>query len=98
MGIDKYNEHCRSIVMRCAEQWEHVVERVGRWIDFRQDYKTMDVSFMESVWWVFKQLFEKNLVYRGFKGVVFVPCWCLADVPNRSDAVLDRLCDAAVQL
>lgn len=67
MGIDKYNNKCRSIVMKYAEEWEDVVNRFGRWIDFKNDYKTMDLSFMESVWYVFKSLFDKNLVYRGRK-------------------------------
>lgn len=67
IGIDTYNEECRSIVMRYSSEWEKVVTRVGRWIDFRNDYKTMDPSFMESVWYAFKQLWDKNLVYRGFK-------------------------------
>ncbi|KAL3828683.1 hypothetical protein ACJIZ3_017485 [Penstemon smallii] len=67
MGIGNYNEECRSIVQRYVSDWEKTVLRMGRWIDFRNDYKTMDLSFMESVWWVFAQLFEKGLVYRGFK-------------------------------
>ncbi|PRW58449.1 isoleucine--tRNA cytoplasmic isoform B [Chlorella sorokiniana] len=67
MGIDKYNEECRSIVMRYSKEWEAIVHRLGRWIDFENDYKTLDPTFMESVWWVFKQLFDKGLVYRGFK-------------------------------
>lgn len=67
MGIGTYNEECRSIVMRYSKEWEHIVKRLGRWIDFENDYKTLDPSFMESVWWVFKQLFDKDLVYRGFK-------------------------------
>lgn len=67
MGIPKYNKHCRAIVMRYASEWEVIVKRLGRWIDFENDYKTMDVTFMESVWWVFKTLWKKNLVYRGFK-------------------------------
>lgn len=71
MGIDKYNETCRSIVTRYTEQWESTVTRLGRWIDFENDYKTMDPSFMESVWWVFKQLFEKELVYQGYKVMPF---------------------------
>ncbi|KAL4373845.1 hypothetical protein AHAS_Ahas05G0122500 [Arachis hypogaea] len=67
MGIDKYNEECRSIVTRYVSEWEKVITRTGRWIDFKNDYKTMDRNFMESVWWVFAQLFEKGLVYKGFK-------------------------------
>lgn len=67
MGIANYNAECRKIVMRFAGEWEKVVGRMGRWIDFKNDYKTMNIEYMESVWWVFKQLWEKNLVYRGFK-------------------------------
>jgi len=67
MGIDKYNEKCRSIVMRYTNEWESTVTRLGRWIDFKDDYKTMDLTFMESVWWVFSQLWEKGMVYQGFK-------------------------------
>lgn len=67
MGIEKYNNECRSIVMRYSSEWEHVVNRFGRWIDFKNDYKTLDINFMESVWYVFKTLFNKGLVYRGRK-------------------------------
>lgn len=67
MGIGTYNAHCKSIVTRYTKEWEVTVNRLGRWIDFENDYKTMDASFMESVWWVFKSLFEKSLVYQGYK-------------------------------
>lgn len=67
MGIATYNKECRDIVMRFASEWEVTVKRIGRWIDFENDYKTLNVNFMESVWWVFKQLFEKDQVYRGFR-------------------------------
>jgi len=67
MGIDKYNAECRNIVQRYSSEWEHTVKRVGRWIDFKHGYKTMDLTFMETVWWVFKQLYNKGLVYKGFK-------------------------------
>ena len=52
---------------RYSKEWEKTVTRLGRWIDFENDYKTMDPSFMESVWWVFSQLWAKGLVYKGFK-------------------------------
>ena len=65
MGIEKYNQACRNIVMRYSAQWEHVVSRFGRWVDFKNEYKTMDLDFMESVWAVFKVIFDKGLVYRG---------------------------------
>eukprot|EP01102_Stenamoeba_stenopodia_P010924 TRINITY_DN3331_c0_g1_i2.p1 TRINITY_DN3331_c0_g1~~TRINITY_DN3331_c0_g1_i2.p1 ORF type:complete len:1070 (-),score=302.88 TRINITY_DN3331_c0_g1_i2:3045-6254(-) len=67
MGIPAYNAKCRSIVMKYASEWESVITRLGRWIDFKNDYKTLDLSFMESVWWVFSELFKKELVYQGFK-------------------------------
>ncbi|KAF4125952.1 isoleucyl-tRNA synthetase [Geosmithia morbida] len=67
LGIDKYNEECRAIVMRYSQEWRHTVERLGRWIDFDDDYKTMDPTFMESEWWAFKQLHEKGQVYQGHR-------------------------------
>ncbi|KAI9321518.1 isoleucyl-tRNA synthetase [Dichotomocladium elegans] len=65
MGIDKYNAECRAIVMRYAGEWRKTVERMARWIDFDNDYKTLNPTFMETVWWVFKQLYDKGQVYRG---------------------------------
>ncbi|XP_015766182.1 PREDICTED: isoleucine--tRNA ligase, cytoplasmic-like [Acropora digitifera] len=67
MGIANYNQECRKIVMRYSKEWEFIVKRIGRWIDFRNDYKTLYPWFMESVWWTFKQLYDKGMVYRGFK-------------------------------
>lgn len=67
MGIPKYNAECRAIVMRYSQEWEVVVRRMGRWVDMKNNYKTMDITFMESVWWVFKQLHDKNMVYKGYK-------------------------------
>ncbi len=52
---------------RYSSEWEKTVKRIGRWIDFKEDYKTLDPSYMESVWWVFSELHKKGLVYRGFK-------------------------------
>lgn len=71
MGIEKYNSECKAIVMRYASEWRQTIDRLGRWIDFDNDYKTMDTSYMESEWWVFKQLWEKDAVYRGFKVMPF---------------------------
>uniref|UniRef100_A0AAY5E8T2 isoleucine--tRNA ligase n=1 Tax=Electrophorus electricus TaxID=8005 RepID=A0AAY5E8T2_ELEEL len=70
MGIAEYNKQCRSIVMRYSTEWE-VIMRMGRWIDFKHDYKTLYPWFMETVWWVFKQLYDKGLVYRGVKVMPF---------------------------
>ncbi len=55
MGIAKYNAECKAIVMRYATEWRETIDRLGRWIDFDNDYKTINPTFMESVWWVFKQ-------------------------------------------
>ncbi|XP_078517523.1 isoleucine--tRNA ligase, cytoplasmic [Lissotriton helveticus] len=71
MGIAEYNKQCRGIVMRYSQEWEVSVTRLGRWIDFKNDYKTLYPSFMETVWWVFKQLYDKGLVYRGVKVMPF---------------------------
>lgn len=66
-GIENYNNECRAIVMTYADEWRKTIGRLGRWIDFDDDYKTMYPSFMESTWWAFKQLYEKDQVYRGFR-------------------------------
>nr|XP_005987132.1 PREDICTED: isoleucine--tRNA ligase, cytoplasmic isoform X2 [Latimeria chalumnae] len=71
MGIAEYNKQCRGIVMRYSKEWEISVMRLGRWIDFKNDYKTLYPWFMETVWWVFKQLYDKGLVYRGVKVMPF---------------------------
>lgn len=67
MGIDKYNAECRAIVMRYADEWRTTIGRMGRWIDFDNDYKSLYPTFMESVWWVFKELYKKQNVYRGYR-------------------------------
>lgn len=66
-GIAAYNEACRGIVMRCVDDWRHVIKRTGLFVDFENSYKTMDLNFMESIWWVFRQLFDKGMIYRGYK-------------------------------
>lgn len=71
MGVKEYNRRCREIVMTYSKEWEQVVGRFGRWIDFDNDYKTMDWQYMESVWWTFKQIYDKKLVYRGSKIMPF---------------------------
>jgi isoleucyl-tRNA synthetase len=70
-GIANFNEECRSIVLRYVEEWKETVERMGRWVDFDQTYKTMDKTYMESVWWVFGELWKQGLVYQGFKVMPF---------------------------
>ena len=71
LGVAGYNNECRAIVQRYTSEWEKTISRLGRWVDFEDDYKTMDCSFMESVWWVFNQLWEKDLIYQGTKVVPF---------------------------
>lgn len=72
-GIDKFNEACRGIVLRYTKEWETVVHRMGRWVDFNNGYRTMDVNYMESIWWVFKQLWDKGLIYEGYKILPYCP-------------------------
>ena len=71
LGVKGYNDQCRGIVQRYTSEWQKTINRIGRWVDFDNDYKTMDPWYMESVWWVVKQLWEKDLIYRGEKVVPF---------------------------
>jgi len=66
-GIDRFNEACRAGVLKYTAEWRKTVTRMGRWVDFDNDYKTMDPDFMESVWWVFKQCFDKGLIDQGWR-------------------------------
>ena len=72
-GVDKFNETCRSKVQMYTKEWRETITRMGRWVDFDNDYKTMDPSFMESVWWVFKTLYEKGYIYEGFNILPYSP-------------------------
>ena len=67
IGVDKFNEQCRSMVLKYVSEWRKTVTRMGRWVDFDNDYKTMDFGFMESVWWVFKQLWNQGRVYKSHR-------------------------------
>lgn len=71
MGVANYNAACRGIVKRYSEDWKTTVRRVGRWVDMENPYFTMDVNFMQSVWWVFQELFKKGLIYEGHKVVPY---------------------------
>ncbi|MFN0001688.1 MAG: isoleucine--tRNA ligase [Pseudohongiellaceae bacterium] len=71
LGIKGYNDKCRGIVQRYTAEWEKTITRIGRWVDFEHDYKTMEPWYMESVWWVMQQLWNKDLIYRGVKVVPF---------------------------
>lgn len=73
IGIEKFNETARGEVLRYADDWEKIVKRMGRWVDMRDDYKTMDASYTESVWWAFSELSRKGLVQEGFKSMHLCP-------------------------
>jgi len=73
MGVEKFNNFCRSKVMTFAKDWEGIIERIGRWVDFENGYKTMDTNYIESVWWAFKQLHEKGYMYEGEKILMYCP-------------------------
>lgn len=66
-GIDKFNNHCRLLVMKYSSDWEKYVNRQARWVDFNNSYKTMDKNYMESVLWTFKELFNKGLIYESMR-------------------------------
>ena len=73
MGVAKFNDYCKSIVLRYAEEWKKTIRRIGRWVDMENDYKTMDPDYMETIWWVFKNLWDKKLVYKGYKAMHICP-------------------------
>ena len=73
MGVAQFNDACRVSVLRYTSEWEAYVTRQARWVDFENDYKTLDLSYMESVMWAFKSLYEKGLVYEGFRVLWY--CW-----------------------
>jgi isoleucyl-tRNA synthetase len=73
MGVETFNEAARASVLRYTDEWQEYVNRMGRWVDFENDYKTLNPEFMESVLWVFKSLFDKGLVYEGFRVLPY--CW-----------------------
>ena len=66
-GVERFNEAARSLVAANTESWQAYTRRIGRWVDFEHDYKTLDLGYMESVWWVFRRLWDQGLVYRDFK-------------------------------
>lgn len=72
-GIAQFNESCESLVLTYADEWKKVIRRLGRWVDMENDYKTMDLPFMESIWWVFKSLWDKGLIYEGRKPMHICP-------------------------
>jgi len=73
LGIEKFNKAARDSVLRYADDWKKIIPRMGRWVDMDNDYKTMDTSYTESVWWVFKTLYDKDFIYEGFKSMHICP-------------------------
>ncbi len=73
LGIDIFNESCRAIVLKYAEEWKAITNRMGRWVDMENDYKTMDRDYMESIWFVFKSIYDKGLIYEGYKSIHICP-------------------------
>ncbi|MCB9228765.1 MAG: isoleucine--tRNA ligase [Deltaproteobacteria bacterium] len=73
LGVPQFNEMCRESVLHYTGEWRKTITRLGRWVDWDQQYRTMDRDFMESVWWVFSELYRKNLVYQDFKVVPYSP-------------------------
>lgn len=72
-GIDNFNQACRAAILRFDKDWEVIIKRIGRWVDFQNSYKTMDKNYMESVWWGFSKLCENDHVYQGRKVVLYCP-------------------------
>ncbi|HUC31345.1 MAG TPA: class I tRNA ligase family protein, partial [Candidatus Paceibacterota bacterium] len=73
IGIKAFNETCRSMVLQYVSEWRDMIRRIARWVDFDNSYKTMDTDFMESVWWGFKQTYDKGLIYEGRKVLLYCP-------------------------
>ncbi len=72
-GIEKFNKKAKESVLRYADEWKKIIPRIGRWVDMENDYRTMDAKYTESVWWVFKSLYDKGLIYEGYKSMHICP-------------------------
>lgn len=73
VGIEKFNKTCHETVSQMADEWEDVINRIGRWVDYRNAYRTMDKTYMESVWWAFKELYNKGLIYEDKRISLYCP-------------------------
>jgi isoleucyl-tRNA synthetase len=87
-GIEKFNLYCRTSVLKYTKEWEEYVTRQARWVDFKNDYKTMDLTFMESVIWAFKQLWDKGLIYESYRVVPY--SWAAESVLSNFETRLDN--------
>ncbi len=99
-GIDKFNDQCRNVVQRTTNEWHRYVTRQARWVDFTNDYKTMDTDFMESVTWAFAELYKRGLIYEGERVLPY--CWeCetpLSNFETRQDDSYRPRIDPAVTI
>ncbi|MBV1894512.1 MAG: isoleucine--tRNA ligase, partial [Ilumatobacteraceae bacterium] len=86
-GLDKFNDACRTSVLQYTDDWREYVTRQARWVDFDNDYKTLDCSYMESVMWAFKELWDKGLIYEGFRVLAY--CWRCETPLSNSETRLD---------
>ena len=73
VGIEKFNQKCEDSVFRCVDDWKETLSRIGRWADYENDYSTMDKEYTESVWWVFKKLWDQDLVYKDYRISPYCP-------------------------
>ncbi len=72
-GIGNFNDACRAAIFRFDKEWEVIIDRIGRWVNFKESYKTMDTSYMESIWWGFSEMYKRGNVYEGRKVVLYCP-------------------------
>jgi isoleucyl-tRNA synthetase len=86
-GIDKFNDYCKVSVLQYTSDWERYVTRQARWVDFTNDYKTLDTSYMESVMWAFKALWDKGLIYEGFRVLPY--SWALETPLSNTETRMD---------
>ena len=86
-GIDKFNDYCKVSVLQYTADWERYVTRQARWVDFSNDYKTLDTSYMESVMWAFKALWDKGLIYEGFRVLPY--SWALETPLSNTETRMD---------
>jgi len=81
MGVEAFNTKCRESVFRYTTQWKELLTRIGRWVDVNDSYATLDATYMESIWWVFDQIWKKKMVYQGFKAMHICPR-CVTPLSN----------------
>lgn len=81
MGVEQFNTKCRESVFRYTAQWEELLTRIGRWVDFEDSYATLDSDYMESIWWVFKSIWDKQMIYQDFKSMHTCPR-CVTSLSN----------------